>query len=176
MAAAGADPIDRPILFLCKTCKLPLADSGDCVGKDERLIRVTAVTENVEINEEKAVSTYELDDFRCVFYSVPVLGHVYGPCQSQSYMADEVEKRHGSDLAILCTVQVLYCKGCTSAIGTFFVATPLHLDHMLDLFVLSAPTITCYCFDTAFKQRIRLYQKSADMRNVPYLESQLKKV
>ncbi|XP_075720528.1 protein Mis18-alpha-like isoform X3 [Rhinoderma darwinii] len=56
---------ENPVLVLCSSCRVPLADSGDLVETPEgaNVILVKAVTADVEIDEEKVVSTYEQDVF-----------------------------------------------------------------------------------------------------------------
>ncbi|XP_075720527.1 protein Mis18-alpha-like isoform X2 [Rhinoderma darwinii] len=89
---------ENPVLVLCSSCRVPLADSGDLVETPEgaNVILVKAVTADVEIDEEKVVSTYEQDVFS-------------------------------------------------------------------------------YCFDNPHKQRTRMNQKSVNLLNVPFMETQLKK-
>ncbi|XP_071983758.1 protein Mis18-alpha-like [Engystomops pustulosus] len=57
-----------PALYLCSNCSLPLGDSGDYTAQaqDKDIIQLKAVTENVEIEENKAVSSYKLDAFSTV--------------------------------------------------------------------------------------------------------------
>ncbi|KAM3929853.1 protein Mis18-alpha-like [Leptodactylus fuscus] len=127
------------VLYLCSSCRLPLADSGDCIQgqEDDKLIRLRAVTENVVIDENKVVSSYEQDAFS--------------------------------------TVKVLYCKGCSLAIGAFYVATPERLDHKRDLFNINKSAVVSYCFDNPNKQRTTTFLKSVYLPNAVYMEEQLKK-
>ncbi|XP_066451134.1 protein Mis18-alpha-like isoform X4 [Eleutherodactylus coqui] len=66
--AASGEWTEGQTVFLCSSCRMPLADSGDLVGRtdDDNVILLKAVTENVEIDENKAVSSYQQDAFSTV--------------------------------------------------------------------------------------------------------------
>lgn len=131
--------IENPAVFLCRICMIPLADSGDCIGRVERdnLYLLKAVTENVDIDETKSVSSYQLDDFS--------------------------------------TLQVLYCRSCSSSIGALYVATPRHLDYKRNMFNINTSAVTCYYFDNSNKQRAGMNEQSVTLPTISYMEEELKK-
>ncbi|XP_077139281.1 protein Mis18-alpha-like isoform X2 [Ranitomeya variabilis] len=65
--ASGAEAEDH-VLFMCQSCKAPIGDSGDQQddNKEENLILLSGVTNNVEINTVREVSPYELDSYSAV--------------------------------------------------------------------------------------------------------------
>ncbi|XP_040283266.1 protein Mis18-alpha-like [Bufo bufo] len=66
--SASLDGVDCPALYLCKVCRMPLAESEDLSSRLEgdKAVLLKAVTEHVWIDENKAVSTYEVDLFSTV--------------------------------------------------------------------------------------------------------------
>ncbi|XP_056423145.1 protein Mis18-alpha-like isoform X1 [Hyla sarda] len=63
----SSDPAVDLAVFLCRKCKLPLGDTGDWVEKAENGdILLSAVTENVKIDVNKAVSSFIHDAYSTV--------------------------------------------------------------------------------------------------------------
>ncbi|XP_066451132.1 protein Mis18-alpha-like isoform X2 [Eleutherodactylus coqui] len=179
--AASGEWTEGQTVFLCSSCRMPLADSGDLVGRtdDDNVILLKAVTENVEIDENKAVSSYQQDAFRlegnCLVFRKNDLRRLHVKCHSWKKNALRGNEALLPTVVQPNTVRVLRCKGCSSTLGALYVATPLTLDHKRDLFNLNAVAVTCYCSSNSRKQTSRMDQKVVNLPTIPFMEAQLKK-
>ncbi|XP_073528904.1 protein Mis18-alpha-like isoform X2 [Phyllobates terribilis] len=68
LSEAGSAEAEDHVVFMCTACGLPFGDSGDLQEdlNEENIILLRGITNNVEIDATKAVSSYNLDCYSTV--------------------------------------------------------------------------------------------------------------